>query len=209
MNSADPLRELLRRLLADQRKRWESGGRILVEAYCRKYRELQSSPEGLLDLIYNEVFLRECRGEAPKLEEYVQRFPSLAVPLRMQFEVHQAIQPEALIAGNAPPREVPGRDGPATVFLLASKTGERIPLRETVTLLGRALECDIVLKTGEVSRRHCRIVCEQDRLMVEDLDSAQGTRVNGKRVTRSRLQDGDRLEVAKEVFQVFVSRPAG
>src|SRR5437762_2042282 len=109
MNSADPLRELLRRLLADQRQRWERGERILVEAYCRKYRELGSNPDGLLDLIYNEVFLRECRGEAPTLEEYVQRFPTLAAPLRLQFEVHQAIQPEALIAGNIPPPEAPGR----------------------------------------------------------------------------------------------------
>src|SRR5439155_11322553 len=62
MNQADPIKELLGRLLADQRKRWTGGERVLVEAYCRKYCELASFPEGLLDLIYNEVFLRECRG---------------------------------------------------------------------------------------------------------------------------------------------------
>ena len=209
MNPVDPRKELVGRLLADQRKRWAQGQRVLVEAYCRQYRKLESHSEGLLDLIYNEVFLRECRGEIATLEEYADRFPQLASSLRLQFEVHQAIQPGALTEGVVPALDVPRPTPPAAVYsLLETKTGARIALAQAVLLLGRALECDIVLKSGEVSRRHCRIVCGPNRVVVEDLGSAQGTRVNGKRVTRAQLRDGDRLEVAKELFQVCV-KPIG
>src|SRR5262249_41693064 len=45
----------------------------------------------LLDLIYSEVLLREERGECPRLEEYLQRFPQHAPSLQRQFDLHQAL----------------------------------------------------------------------------------------------------------------------
>ena len=46
----------------------------------------------LLDLIYNEVVLREEDGESPELDEYLERFPRYAEDLRAQFDVHRALQ---------------------------------------------------------------------------------------------------------------------
>ena len=46
----------------------------------------------LLDLIYNEVVLREEDGEWPELDEYLRRFPQHAEDLRAQFDVHRALQ---------------------------------------------------------------------------------------------------------------------
>jgi pSer/pThr/pTyr-binding forkhead associated (FHA) protein len=94
----------------------------------------------------------------------------------------------------------------ATVYLCAA-TGEVIPLAREVTVLGRATECDVVLSAADVSRRHCRIVRTPQGVIVENLGNSQGTRVNGSPVARARLGDGDRLEMAGQVFQVRLRQP--
>jgi serine/threonine protein kinase len=76
-------------LLEEQRDRWQRGERVLVEAYLTRESELPA--EAVLDLITNEVLLRQEAGEAPRLDEYLQRFPHLAEALRVQFEVERAI----------------------------------------------------------------------------------------------------------------------
>src|SRR5262245_55054874 len=80
-------------LQAEQRAWWERGETPRAEAYLERHPELQSDPDGFLDLIYNEVLLREERGEAPTLNEYLGRFPQFAEQLRAQFEVHSAFRP--------------------------------------------------------------------------------------------------------------------
>ncbi len=75
-------------LLEAQAERWERGDRTPVEALIAETPDL---PEELVvDLIYHEIVLRERAGERPTLAEYVQRFPTRAAELRLQFEVHEA-----------------------------------------------------------------------------------------------------------------------
>ena len=78
-------------LQMEHRERWQKGDRIRLEAFLEQHPGLRKDPEGMLDLIYQEVVLREEEGEHPQVEEYVRRFPSFATELRRQFEVHQAI----------------------------------------------------------------------------------------------------------------------
>ncbi len=91
-----------------------------------------------------------------------------------------------------------------SVWLLSTATGERIPLVKETTVIGRADDCDLVLKRSDVSRRHCRIVRLADQVIVEDLGSSQGTRINGVAVVRGVVKHGDRVEVAGQGFQVLV-----
>jgi tRNA A-37 threonylcarbamoyl transferase component Bud32/tetratricopeptide (TPR) repeat protein len=56
-------------------------------------------PAELLDLIYNEVILREEIGESPLLDEYVKRFPAQEEALRTQFEVHEFLKSKDSFAG--------------------------------------------------------------------------------------------------------------
>src|SRR5947207_14746529 len=79
-------------LLLEQRRGWGRGERVRVEDYLTRYPALQSDREGILDLICNEIDLREERGESPQLDEYLQRFPQFASQLGLQFEVHRALQ---------------------------------------------------------------------------------------------------------------------
>ena len=75
--------------LADQRARWRRGDQIAVETILRSQPQLRRFTEAVLDLIYNEVILREERGDTPAPEEYTRRFPELAPEIGAQFEVHR------------------------------------------------------------------------------------------------------------------------
>jgi hypothetical protein len=86
-------------LLDDQDRRWQQGCRVPVESYLETSPWLRSDPEGLLDLIYNEVRLREEHGDTPALEEYRRRFPELEEMLARLFEVHRALCSEQTPAG--------------------------------------------------------------------------------------------------------------
>jgi serine/threonine protein kinase len=86
--SADRLARLL---LVDQHRRWALGRPEPVEFYLEQHPVLRTDPEGLLDLLYNEICLRERHGQAVSLADYQRRFPELARPLALQMEVHQAL----------------------------------------------------------------------------------------------------------------------
>ena len=84
----DPL--FVQRLLDEQRESWNRGQRVLVEAIVASHPALAGDREGLLDLIWNEVDLRQLAGEEPKLEEYCRRFPHLSEEISRHFEVYEA-----------------------------------------------------------------------------------------------------------------------
>ena len=74
-----------------------------------------------------------------------------------------------------------------------------------VRTLGRAAGADFVMDATLVSRLHCRLTAGAAELEVEDLDSTNGTYVNGERVKRRVLRPGDRLTVGDVEF--VVERP--
>src|SRR5437764_1398551 len=82
-------------LLLDQQTRWKGGQRVLVEIYLTQQPALTANVEAVLDLIGNEVLLRKELGEKPVLAEYLQRFPHLAEPLKIQFEIEGALESAA------------------------------------------------------------------------------------------------------------------
>jgi tetratricopeptide (TPR) repeat protein len=82
-------------LRADQCRRWRSGERVLVESYLEQHAGVRENPEAVLELILNEMILREAAGESPTLEEYLQRFSGLQEDLQILFEVHQGLAPVA------------------------------------------------------------------------------------------------------------------
>ena len=61
--------------------------------------------------------------------------------------------------------------------------------------LGRVHSCDVVVDDGKVSRRHARLVVEGGVVEVEDLGSSNGTFLNGKRVARRLVRDGDVIQI--------------
>lgn len=75
------------------------------------------------------------------------------------------------------------------------------PLSGTL-VFGRSRECDISLSVAHLSRRHAKITVTHDGLSVEDLDSSNGTFVNGKKIRSALLKDGDELNFDTLCFRV-------
>ncbi len=82
----------------------------------------------------------------------------------------------------------PGGVPPAVLALDWSGASEML-------LVGRHDACDVTVSHPSVSRRHARLSFRDGHWVLRDLDSTNGTRVNGKRVVRCRLEPGDRLSL--------------
>lgn len=70
------------------------------------------------------------------------------------------------------------------------------------TVLGRSNECDVVLSVTHLSRKHAELNVIGGKLVVKDLDSANGTFVNGKKVKEETLKKGDELRLDTLSFTV-------
>ena len=71
-----------------------------------------------------------------------------------------------------------------------------ISLDRAVVVVGRHRRCDIRIASPRVSRRHCWLALDRDGVLVRDLGSTNGTRINGRRVDRGVLRPGDELTIA-------------
>jgi serine/threonine-protein kinase len=110
------------------------------------------------------------------------------------------------LAAQPPPPAEP--TGPAVV-LVSESTGERFQLTRPVNVIGRGSECDMVIKKSDVSKRHCRIMVSTEGAEIEDLDSVNGTTLNGEPVNRRALRDGDLLEIVDYAFRVKLDLSPG
>jgi hypothetical protein len=98
---------------------------------------------------------------------------------------------------------------PILVVQEGQLAGKRWTLNKSEFVVGRGEDCEVVLPDRQVSRRHFRIVRDEDGYSVEDLGSKNGTYVNGAAVRGSvQLQDGDEIQVALSVRLLFVGAEA-
>lgn len=91
-----------------------------------------------------------------------------------------------------------------TMSLVPLQGGKPIPLEKAIVFCGRGPECDIILNTSrKISRKHCCIAQIDNYLIVRDLDSMNGVKVNSKAVHgESRLGPGDELWIGDVGFRV-------
>lgn len=85
---------------------------------------------------------------------------------------------------------------------IAALGGRVYPLRSPA-LIGRSSECDISLAVAHLSRRHARLHVRDGLLYVKDLGSANGTYLNGVRVSEARVRRGDELSFDTLSFGVI------
>ena len=79
--------------------------------------------------------------------------------------------------------------------------GHRVPIGEEPVVIGRLPECEIPLADANVSRRHAELRRDGTSVVVEDLGSTNGTRVNGVPVRTQRLASGDLITVGITTFR--------
>ncbi len=90
-------------------------------------------------------------------------------------------------------RFLPAR-GERAVIKVLDGSGNKVTI-DGHAVMGRLPECDVTLSDTSVSRRHARLSREDGRWVVEDLGSTNGVRVNGAKVGRASLDDGDQIEL--------------
>lgn len=87
---------------------------------------------------------------------------------------------------------------------LIDPTGREHPLLSINTIIGRAVENDVVITSKRVSREHTQIRREGWRIFVEDMGSTNGTYLNNERISEPmQLQDGDQIQIADVLFTFY------
>lgn len=118
-------------------------------------------------------------------------------PATMVYRPDEPLQPEA-----GPPKEVEREVVTLTV------DGRAVPVTTARVVIGRSRECDLRLDDANASRRHCEVVQEGvTTWALHDLGSTNGTELNGERVDRAPLDDGDRITVGSTTIVFGRSRP--
>lgn len=95
------------------------------------------------------------------------------------------------------------RDQAYLIVLAGSMMGEMYKIGRERTVIGRGQRADIRLVDDGISREHCEIVIENDKLVLRDLGSTNGTYCKGVRVTRHELVDGDKVLVGSNTVLKF------
>ncbi len=112
--------------------------------------------------------------------------------------------PAQNVCGRAPGEEVAVRedDNKTLGVLDPVGGGDPIPLCKERLLVGRRPDCDICLPFANVSAKHCELVLVQGYWTVRDLNSTNGTKVNGQRVHEKRVYPGDIIGIASHRYRI-------
>jgi hypothetical protein len=101
----------------------------------------------------------------------------------------------------------PMRDAVLALRFISGKyQGNEFILGDTKeVVIGRSGDLDMVLVEDMVSRRHARITRDGHKLVIEDLGSTNGTFVNGEKIQRTALKEGDRVLIGTSILKIVMT----
>ncbi|KYF51314.1 diguanylate cyclase, partial [Sorangium cellulosum] len=103
-------------------------------------------------------------------------------------------------------KELPARSAKDRAYLIVlagSNVGEMYRVEGSEIVIGRASGATIRLNDDGISRRHARLLQMDSQVTIEDLNSSNGTLVNGEQVTRAALHDGDKIRLGSTTVLKF------
>ncbi len=95
------------------------------------------------------------------------------------------------------------RDRAYLIVLAGADVGKMFKLEQGETVLGRSHRADIKIEDDSISRMHAKLVLQGNHVHIEDLQSSNGTLVNGERIAKNPLQDGDKIRLGETVILKF------
>ena len=96
----------------------------------------------------------------------------------------------------------------AQLVPLNAGTAPSISLLRPVLLVGRHADCDVRIDLPQISRRHCCVVLADDRVLIRDLGSRNGLRVNGRLIDEARIYPGDEVAIGPLLYRYEVAGQA-
>jgi hypothetical protein len=101
------------------------------------------------------------------------------------------------------PAPRPGARSFVLRFISGKYQGGEFPIAaDKQIIVGRSSDLDMVLVEDMVSRKHARIAMQGEQIWIEDLGSTNGTFVNGEKIKRARLKEGDRVLIGTSILKV-------
>jgi hypothetical protein len=173
-------------------------------------------------LVPNEYVVELGKEEAERLAEYDEPLRkeladmvtehaqeqgwSFVGPVRVRFETVEDLGTgvfrvrSKVVAAPSQPAGPAVATGRRLELVGGTETGRVVRLRPPSLVIGRGADADLRLMDTGVSRRHAEIEVDQDGVTIVDLGSTNGTSVNGQRVSRAQLADGDRIGLGASVL---------
>jgi pSer/pThr/pTyr-binding forkhead associated (FHA) protein len=96
---------------------------------------------------------------------------------------------------------------PARLVPLTPGLGPPIPLERPVILIGRHSDCDVQIVHPRISRRHCCFAQVGERLVLRDLGSSTGIRINGYPIEESDLAADDEIAIGPILYRLELPQP--
>jgi FHA domain len=128
------------------------------------------------------------------------------VYVRCGMEKSQAADDKTRIRRPEPEkRTIPARYQASVVIVQGYAAGMEYPLAKESTVIGRDKSADIVLKDALVSREHVVIVYSEGTFILKDLESTNGTVLNGKLIQRADLRHRDKFRVGDTELQFILT----
>jgi WD40 repeat protein len=188
--------QLVAVLRVDQRERWQTGECILAEAYLAGYPAVGADPESAVDLVYGEFLLREEMGERPALDEYTARFPRYAAQLRLQVELHRAMESGSPIGAECatplPQESTPPMANPPAPRPPVAAAWPVVPGYETVAQLARG-GMSVVYKARQVGLQ--RLVALKMMPAAAPVDAEQLARFRSEAEAVARLEHPNIVQI--------------
>lgn len=174
----------------------------LSEEAAHKTMALDKSTEESRDL---RAALERTRGALEEREFLIRRLEksesnNAAVLGRIQTSIEKLGT-----ASSAGPPLAPGADYSAELVRIDGDQAFRHALTRR-TRIGRAASCELQIESSSVSRQHALILMGRREVIIEDLNSTNGVMVNGRRISRQMLNDGDLVMIGDIKFRLAVKQ---
>jgi chromosome segregation ATPase len=183
-----------------------------ADAALARTRELESDVHAAEDTIGRlEAQLRGRNARVSELEKANQQWRHTLEEARAALEDtggHRVLRAEARPAadGELGEERDPAPDGATRLLILADGEREVVHVLGRKTTIGRTPDNDVQIDAKYISRHHAVILAGPAHTIIEDLNSTNGVLVNGRRITRETLKDGDAVVVGRTHYRFAVRR---
>ena len=129
--------------------------------------------------------------------------PEVPTPPAAPAPPEPAVVAAAAVAATPPPPAEPPVAAPAPVahWTLVWPGGE-VTIGGNALVIGRSKDCDVPLADGNVSRRHAELGRSEEGFVLRDLDSTNGTMVNGRRIRSATIGAGDEITIGMSTLRI-------